>query len=97
MNNDNCKAVFSEFSGGGQLSQYTHKKKIFYIETIYTIYRGHNIISLFEEANQPNNLYDRFDLKLFTTPSIYIFKDIYEFINNFKDYYFDIDVKIIRI
>ena len=97
LNNDRCKAIFSEYSGLAILSQYCHNKKIFYLETAYKIYEEFNIYNVIIEANQPNNLYDKFDMKLFTNTSIYIFKDLDSFLKEFKTYYFDKEIKILRI
>ena len=97
MHHEKCKAVFSEFSGGGIMAQYYHNKKIFYLETAYTIYQDFDIHNVIIETNQPNNLYDKFDMVLFSNPSIYIFKDIDLFLNKFKQYYFDKGTKIIRV
>jgi hypothetical protein len=82
MNNDNCVAVISEFSGGGQLSQYCHNKKIIYFCNHYDFYQGCNITDVFNEANSAGNLYDYFDAKLFTNASVYVCSTINTLLNN---------------
>jgi hypothetical protein len=97
MNNEKCKGIFSEYSGLGQLAQYCHNKKIFYLETAYKVHEELNIHDVIIEANQPNNLYNKYDIQIFTNISIYIFKDLDSFLKDFKPYYFDKETKIIRV
>ena len=97
MNNDNCVAVISEFSGGGQLSQYCHNKKIIYFCGAYDFYPGCNITDVFKEANNANNLYDYFDAKLFTNASVYICSTINTLLNNISSILNDTEKKLLRI
>lgn len=97
MHDDRCKAVITEFSGGGQLTQYCHSKKIFYFCKAYPVYTGHDLQDVINEANHPNHLYDRFDLKLHTDASIYVFPNLASMIANLKTYYLDTGKKYLRI
>jgi len=97
MNNNKCKAIFSEYSGVGILSHYCHNKKIFYLETAYKVHEGLDIHDVIIKTNQPNNLYNKFDIQIFTNISIYIFKDLDSFLKDFKPYYFDKETKILRV
>jgi len=67
MNHPNCLCVISEYSGAGQLSQYTHSNEIYYYQNMYEIYSDN---SAWETANEMNNMYPKFDAKLFTAGSI---------------------------
>jgi hypothetical protein len=90
MNHTQCKAVITEFSGGGQLAQYCHTKKIFYFCNAYPVYSEINDINIsIDQANMPTSLYNKFDLKLFTNSSIYVFNDIQSLLKNINQYYFN--------
>jgi hypothetical protein len=97
MNDARCKAVITEFSGGGQLAQYCHNEKILYYCNAYPFYTGVEIGKVIREANEPNNLYDYFDVKLHTGASIYIFSTFDSLLTNFKRIYFDDERKIVRM
>jgi predicted O-methyltransferase YrrM len=89
MNNSNCIAVISEYSGAGQLSQYCHNKDIYYYANGYPVYNDPSIIY---EANDKNNIYSKFDMKVFSDAKIHNFRTHTEVIqslkNNYKHLYF---------
>ena len=95
MHNDKCKLVISEFSGAGQLSQYCHRRKIFYFCKTYHFYPGQDITNVMTEANQDTNIYDKFDCKIFTDASVYVFSNINSLLDTMKKYYYD--TKYLRI
>ena len=63
----------------------------------YPFYPEIPVESVILEANQPTNLYNKFDMKIFTLPSIYIFTNINLLLDNFSKYYDDIGKNILRI
>ena len=93
MNHTLCKAVFTQFSGGGQLSQYCHNKKIFVYCKPYPFYPNTDIHHVITEANAPTNLYNKFDFKIFTDSNIYIFRNINAMLQNIHLYYVDVPCK----
>jgi hypothetical protein len=94
LHSDKCKAFISEFSGGGQLSQYCHKNKIFYFFNTYRIY-GENkktttdMNEVIKVANRPTNFYENFDVKIFTDASMYFFWDISVLLGELHRFYFN--------
>ena len=92
MNNPMCKAVFTEFSGGGQLSQYCHHRNIFVFQNNYLFvyinrYNTHNLNEIITYVNSPTNLYEGFDIKLFTGANIYQFSNLESLLTNMHTYY----------
>jgi hypothetical protein len=75
INNEKCIAVISPFSGGGQLTQYCHNKKIYYYETIGGYEMHKNLEDIFKTANEKNNMYSYFDYKKITDASVCILKN----------------------
>jgi hypothetical protein len=76
MNHYNCKAVISPFSGGGQLSQFCHNVHIYYYcNGAYDFYNDYklNIEYIYNVANEPNNIYNYFDLKKTTNSKVSVF------------------------
>ena len=103
LQSDQCKAYISEFSGGGQLSQYCHKNKIFYFFNTHRIY-GENkntltdINEVVKVANRPTNFYEYFDVKIFTDASMYFFWDISVLLGELDRFYFNTEKrKYLRI
>lgn len=69
MNHAKCKAVISQFSGGGQLSQYCHNKFIFYYHKHY------GFSNAFSRANSDTNIYNDFDYKKNTNANVFMFNN----------------------
>lgn len=99
MYDKRCKIFISEFSGGGQLSQYCHRNKIFYFGNSYIkeLYTNIKIDDVIGEANLQTSLYNKFDWKVFTDASIYVFSNINSLLTNMNKYYYDTDKKYLRI
>jgi len=98
MNHEKCNAVITEFSGGGQLSQYCHNKKIIYFSNTYQFYPNNNdIYKVLEKGNDTTNIYNNFDIKLFTNPSMYVFSNINLLITNLQSCLLETERRILRI
>ena len=59
MNHKNCKALISEWSGGGQLSQFCAIKVIYYFDNYPQLYYSDSISEY--ENNNNKNFYDNWD------------------------------------
>ena len=82
LKNENCKLFISEWSGGGQLSQYCYNGKIFYY---FNNYPSNDYEIHYENyqsgANRNNNIFDAWDFKS-TTDCIRIY---YKTLDNMLD------------
>jgi hypothetical protein len=85
MNHNKCLAVISEYSGAGQLSQYCHNKEIYYYKNNYNIYENYDDLI---GANHENNIYYKFDTKLFSNAVIYNFINYHEILEQLIKKYF---------
>ena len=81
MNHSRCKAVFSPFSGAGQLAQFCHNISIYYYIGAYSFYKG-NVEELFIQANEKSNIYSSFDLKKTTETNVQVFNTTQEIIQH---------------
>jgi hypothetical protein len=99
MYDKHCKIFISEFSGGGQLSQYCHRNKIFYFGNAYIphLHTNIKIDDMINQANLQTSFYNMFDWKVFTDTSIYVFSNINSLLTNMNKYYHDTDKKYLRI
>uniref|UniRef100_A0A6C0EVI3 Uncharacterized protein n=1 Tax=viral metagenome TaxID=1070528 RepID=A0A6C0EVI3_9ZZZZ len=81
MNHSRCRAVFSPFSGAGQLAQFCHNMNIYYYIGAYSFYKG-NVEELFIQSNEKSNIYSSFDLKKTTETTVKVFNTTQEIIQH---------------
>jgi len=88
LNNENCKLLISEWSGGGQLSQYTSNcKVIFYYDAYFTLSYKSNLCEKQREKDSMESEYigiDFYDFKSFTNSERLYYKDFNNFIENLE-------------
>lgn len=83
LNNNNCKVVISEWSGGGQLSQYCNNNNIIYYFDNYPSndYEIHST-NYENEANNYNNIFNCWDFKSTTNCKRLYYKSLNHFLEN---------------
>lgn len=83
LNNENCELFISEWSGGGQLSQYFYTGKIIYY---FDNYPSHdyekNYINFQNVANEFNNIMNRWDFKNVTECERFYYKTLDQMLEN---------------
>ena len=87
LNNKNCELFISEWSGGGQLSQYFYTGNIIYY---FDNYPSHdyeiNYESLQNQANHPNNIMNAWDFKNVTQCKRFYYKTLDKMLENLKNF-----------
>jgi hypothetical protein len=82
LNNDKCKLFISEWSGGGQLSQYCYDGKIMYYFNQYTDYHYIGNEKLFAKQSMETDMFQHWDFKNARNIDINMFRTLDEIIYN---------------
>jgi hypothetical protein len=83
LNNDKCKLFISEWSGGGQLSQYCYDGKIMYYFNQYTDYHYIGNEKQFAKISMETDMFQHWDFKNARNIDINMFRTLDDIINNF--------------
>jgi hypothetical protein len=85
LNNNNCDLFISEWSGGGQLSQYCYNGKILYYFNYYYLADYEKLYLQYQnDADLKTNLFNKWDFKTTTSCDRLYYKTLNELLNNIK-------------
>jgi hypothetical protein len=87
LNNENCKLFISEWSGGGQLSQYFYNGKILYYFDNYSSHDYEkNYVYNQDQANKYNNVMNAWDFKSTTKCERFYYKTLDGMLENLNEF-----------